>query len=158
MEKWHTQYYDSGEKFSECIYVNGQMKGKRTGYYKSGAVSQVDYWQNDDYYEWNKPRTLYYENGNVMIHSVQLNNALDGPYDTYYSNGNKRSESYYLNGYYDGNYKFYSKKGKILIRSKYEHSELKFHTEHALNKYIRTKYIHENKIKYLYKTKLLIFY
>lgn len=110
---------DEGKLFDVSNYVDDQLSGKRTIYYKTGSIDTEENYKNG-VLEGNY--TQYYENGQVMQTGSYIggilsgavttnfengstkemvtfeNNIENGPFTEYYENGKKQWEGTYLNG------------------------------------------------------------
>ena len=110
---------DEGKLFDLSNYVDGKLEGKRTLYYKDGAVDTEENYANDvlvgeyvQYYKNGSPMqkgnyengvlsgevVSYYESGEIRESVTFSDNIENGPFTEYHPNGKKQWEGTYLNG------------------------------------------------------------
>lgn len=112
-------YDDEGELFDLSNYVAGKLEGKRTLYYKGGAIDTEENYSNDilegAYKQYHKNGNLmqtgtytngvlsgevisYFENGKIRESVTFESNLENGPFTEYFENGKKQWEGTYRNG------------------------------------------------------------
>ena len=91
----YIRYYSNGQKWVECIYVNGNAHGKYEVWYENGQKRIECNYVNDKlhgkYEEW-------YENGQKWVECTYVNGISHLKYELWYPNGRKRIECNYVNG------------------------------------------------------------
>lgn len=63
---------------------------------------------------------MWYDNGQLSLHSHYKNDKLDGEYKSWYKNGQLYSHSHYKSGTLDGEYKRWHDNGRISEHSYYK--------------------------------------
>ncbi len=91
------EYYNSGEKSGEGLYVNNLRQGEWKFYFKNGSVEQVGKYNNNG-----KP---------------------EGKWKWFYESGNVRKEDNLKNGIHNGNYVELSDSGKVIVKGEYVDGE-----------------------------------
>lgn len=103
-------YYYSGKKQGEGIFVKGKVNGLRTIYYQNGKLRVEKIYK--DGLE-NGPDKEYYEDGTLKQKGEFVAGKEEGLWDDYYPNGQVKLRSFYKNGdVTDSAFKYYSN-GKI---------------------------------------------
>ena len=94
-----TEYFVTGEKKSEGIYIEGNKSEKWNYYYISGKIEQVGnyiYGKAVDNWIW------YYQNGNILRVESFVKGKAEGSFVEYDKNGNEISKGEYYTGLKDG--------------------------------------------------------
>jgi antitoxin component YwqK of YwqJK toxin-antitoxin module len=96
-----TEYFVTGEKKSEGLFVDGKKSKKWNYYYISGKIEQVGNYRNGkavDNWVW------YYENGNIRREQTFINGKADGLFVEYDINGNEIAKGEFYSGKKDGDW------------------------------------------------------
>ena len=94
-----TEFFVTGEKKSEGLFVNGRKSGKWFYYYSSGKTEQVGvYKKGKAIGDW----VWYYENENTLRNEVFVNGKRDGLFVEYDNDGNEIAKGNYYSGVKDG--------------------------------------------------------
>ena len=104
-------YYYSGRKQGEGIFLNGKVNGHRKMYYQNGKVSvEKDF---KDAIE-NGFEIEYYEDGSIKQKGEFVNGKENGIWDMYFPNGQIQQRSNFIDGVMDGETTVYYSTGKVL--------------------------------------------
>ena len=88
----HAQYYDNGQKRSECNFQDGKRYGKSTNWYKNGQKNYEGIYKDEKVVGmW----TWWYENGQKRTEGSYNDSMRDGKWTWWYENGQKEHEGYY---------------------------------------------------------------
>ena len=91
-----THYYPDGNLDSEVTYVNGQIDGEWTEYFRSGSIRSIFRYENNKriYEKW------FFENGNIRFEENYKNGEYDGQQKAYSEYGELKSLKEYKEGQY----------------------------------------------------------
>ncbi len=104
-------YYYSGRKQGDGVFLNGKVNGHRTMYYQNGKVSvEREYKDGIE----NGFEIEYYEDGSLQQKGEFVNGKENGIWDMYFPNGQLKQRSNFVNGVMDGETTVYYSTGKIL--------------------------------------------
>ena len=104
-------YYYSGRKQGEGIFINGKVSGHRKIFYQNGKVSaERDYKDGIE----NGFEIEYYENGSMKQKGEFVNGKENGIWDMYFPNGQLKQRSNFINGEMEGETTVYYSTGKVL--------------------------------------------
>ena len=104
-------YYYSGRKQGDGIFLNGKVNGHRKLYYQNGIVSsERDYKDGIE----NGFEIEYYEDGSMKQKGEFVNGKENGIWDMYFPNGQIKQKSNFVNGEMDGETTVYYSTGKVL--------------------------------------------
>mmetsp|Transcript_20150 Transcript_20150/g.22416 ORF Transcript_20150/g.22416 Transcript_20150/m.22416 type:complete len:231 (+) Transcript_20150:88-780(+) len=115
----HTTYYEDGQKYTECLYIDGKIKGEEKTWFKSGKILEItthsggfkcglseSFYENGQKYssvnfKFNRKEgteTTWYEDGQMKSLKNYKRSVLDGEFITWWENGNKQQEITYDRG------------------------------------------------------------
>jgi tetratricopeptide (TPR) repeat protein len=104
-------YYYSGRKQGEGIFLSGRLNGHRKMYYQNGKVSvERDYKDGIE----NGFENEYYEDGSLKQKGEFVNGKENGIWDMYFPNGQIKQRSNFIDGLMDGETTVYYSTGKVL--------------------------------------------
>jgi len=96
-----TEYFITGEKKSQGLFVDGKKSNKWNYYYTSGKIEQVgNYKKGKAIGDW----IWYYENGSILREEAFANGKIEGLFVEYDKNGNEISKGEYYTGKKDGDW------------------------------------------------------
>ncbi len=91
----YTNWWESGQIFVECDYIDGKQNGHYTNWWENGQKNiECDY--IDD--KINGHYTKWWENGQKNIESDYVNGKINGHYTKRYANGQMWEECDYIDG------------------------------------------------------------
>ena len=94
-----TEYFITGEKKSQGIFVDGKKSKKWIYFYTSGKTEQIgNYQYGKEVGDW----IWNYENGNILRKESFINGKAEGIFVEYDKNGNEISKGKYYTGLKDG--------------------------------------------------------
>ena len=103
-------YYYSGRKQGEGIFLNGKLNGRRKMYYQNGKLAMERDYKNGIE---NGFENEYYEDGSLKQKGEYINGKEEGIWESFYPNGQVKLRSKYKTGQiFDTATKYYST-GKI---------------------------------------------
>ena len=104
-------YYYSGRKQGEGVFLNGKVNGHRKLYYQNGKVSvDREYLEGIE----NGLELEYYEDGSLKQKGEFANGKEIGIWDMYYPNKQLKQRSNFINGQIEGETTVYYSTGKVL--------------------------------------------
>ncbi|TMI69963.1 MAG: tetratricopeptide repeat protein [Bacteroidetes bacterium] len=104
-------YYYSGRKQGDGMFLYGRINGHRKMYYQNGKVSvERDYKDGIE----NGFEIEYYEDGSLKQKGEFINGKENGIWDMYFPNGQLKQRSNFIDGIMDGETAVYYSTGKIL--------------------------------------------
>lgn len=104
-------YYYSGRKQGDGMFLNGKVNGHRRLYYQNGKVSsERDYKDGIE----NGIEIEYYEDGSMKQKGEFVNGKETGIWNMYFPNGQIKQRSNFVNGEMDGETTVYYSTGKVL--------------------------------------------
>lgn len=104
-------YYYSGRKQGEGIFLNGRVNGHRKMYYQNGKTSsERDYKDGIE----NGFEIEYYEDGSIKQKGEFVNGKENGIWDMYFPNGQLKQRSNFVEGVIEGESTVYYSTGKVL--------------------------------------------
>ncbi|SNW62517.1 MORN-repeat protein [Orpheovirus IHUMI-LCC2] len=109
----HNMWYENGNKYQECYYVNGIKEGRQIKWYENGNKKENCTYKNGDL---NEKYEFWHENGVKAINCYYNNGKLNGEYKSWYANKNKKTYCRYINDTIYGKYKSWYFSGNKLER------------------------------------------
>jgi antitoxin component YwqK of YwqJK toxin-antitoxin module len=104
-------YYYSGRKQGEGMFLNGRVNGHRKMYYQNGKiVLERDYKNGIE----NGFEIEYYEDGSLKQKGEFVNGKEEGTWEMYFPNGQLKQRSSFVNGVMEGETIVYYSTGKVL--------------------------------------------
>ncbi len=104
-------YYYSGRKQGEGVFINGKANGHRKMYFQNGKVSdEREYAEGIE----NGLELEYYEDGSLKQKGVISNGKENGIWEMYFPNGQLKQRSHFNNGQMEGETTVYYSTGKVL--------------------------------------------
>ncbi len=103
-------YYYSGRKQGEGVFLNGKVNGHRKMYFLNGKVSdEREYSEGIE----NGLELEYYEDGSLKQKVVISNGKENGIWEMYFPNGQLKQRSHFSNGQMEGETTVYYSTGKV---------------------------------------------
>jgi antitoxin component YwqK of YwqJK toxin-antitoxin module len=127
------EYYENGQKESECTYQDGKEDGLHKYWHENGQISAEENWKDGNlegkvftWYEngqksaeenWkddnkNGKLTTWYENGQIESESYFKDHNEDGKWTNWFENGQIQSEGYSKDGQWDGKHTYWYENGQ----------------------------------------------
>lgn len=91
----YLQFYDDGELFEKCNYVNGLIHGLYESWYRNGQLYKRCNYVNGVIHGLCE---LWYENGQLEKKYKYINGSVNGIYESWYRSGHLFGKCYFVNG------------------------------------------------------------
>ena len=103
------EYYENGQKESECTYQDGKEDGLHKYWHENGQMSAEENWKDDNK---NGKLTTWYENGQIESESYFNDHNEDGKWTNWHENGQVHSEGCSKDGQWDGKHTYWYESGQ----------------------------------------------
>ena len=103
------EYYENGQKESECTYQDGKEDGLHKYWHENGQMSAEENWKDDNK---NGKLNTWYENGQIESESYFKDHNQDGKWTNWHENGQVHSEGFSKDGQWDGKHTYWYESGQ----------------------------------------------
>ena len=103
------EYYENGQKESECTYQDGKEDGLHKYWHENGQMSAEENWKDDNK---NGKLNTWYENGQIESESYFKDHNEDGKWTNWHENGQVHSEGCSKDGQWDGKHTYWYESGQ----------------------------------------------